>query len=396
VPSSGNVARGELISIYGSNLTSGTTTLAPFPPVAPLSLAGTSVTIGGLAAPILFISPTQLNVQVPFEIAAGVPSVNVTVTVGTLASTPFLAGVSTSDLGLFSAQGVIAPSSLNTAAVSTTPGATIVLAATGLGAISPAVASGTIPVPGTSAALAIPPVTMNGALAVVLSATYDGLGIYTIKATVPLSADTGLVTVVLGGSGGAAGPPGPTGATGATGPAGATGQAGATGPAGATGSQGLPGFPGGQGPAGQIGATGATGSLSQVTLYGGTATYGLGAVVFYMGSAYQSSANGNLGNLPTNGSPWTLLAQQGATGAAGPTGAAGVVGPTGATGANVRQALLARSAGPEPWDHPVPTVRREPWDLLECRVQPALREPMGSMAHQARLVRQARRVRRVA
>jgi Magnesium chelatase, subunit ChlI len=60
---SSSVARGELISIYGSDLTNGVT-LESVPPTAPLTLAGTSVHIGGLPAPILFISPTQLSVQV--------------------------------------------------------------------------------------------------------------------------------------------------------------------------------------------------------------------------------------------------------------------------------------------------------------------------------------------
>ena len=82
------------------------------------------------------------------------------------------------------------------------------LAATGLGSVSPAVAGGTIPVPGTSNVLAIPPVTINGASATVQSATYDGLGIYIIAVTVPASADTGSVTVVLGGLGGSQGTPG--------------------------------------------------------------------------------------------------------------------------------------------------------------------------------------------
>ena len=206
VPPTGNLARGELISIYGSNLTNGAI-LASFPPIAPLTLAGTSVNIGGIAAPILYVSPTQLNVQVPFEIAAGVPSVNVTITSGTQTSAAFLMGVTTSDLGLFSAQGVIKPSSANTVVVTAAPGSPVVLSATGLGAISPAVASGTTPTPGLSNALAIPAITMNGALANVLSATYDELGLYTITVAVPAGADTDSVTVVLGGTAGAIGPP---------------------------------------------------------------------------------------------------------------------------------------------------------------------------------------------
>ncbi len=340
VPASGNVARGELISIYGSSLTNGIT-LESFPPSAPVSLAGTVVTVGGQAAPILYISPTQINVQVPFEIPAGVPSVNITVSSGALTSAPFLVGIATQDLGLFAA-GFSLPSAANTAIVSAAPGTLVSLVATGLGSISPAVPSGTNPA-GSSNALAVPTVIMNGVSAVVQSAAYSSLGVYTILATVPASADTGLITVVLGGSaGGSAGPTGPTGPAGAAGIAGPSGPSGATGPAGATGPQGSAGTPGPQGnqgadgPAGAVGATGptgATGNLSQLTTYSGATTYSQGSVVFYQGSTYQSLTNNNTGALPTNGAPWTLVAQQGSTGAVGATGAVGPTGVGGATGA---------------------------------------------------------------
>src|ERR1035438_7086273 len=73
--STGNVARGELISIYGLNLATGT--VSSFAPTSPtLFLGGANVTIGGLAAPITYASPTQLDVQVPFELPVGTPSVN--------------------------------------------------------------------------------------------------------------------------------------------------------------------------------------------------------------------------------------------------------------------------------------------------------------------------------
>ena len=154
VTPTGNLARGELIAIYGSNLTNGVT-LGSLPPGAPTTLSGTQVSIGGLPAPILFISPTQVNVQVPFEIPVGVPSVNVAVTSGASTSTPFLMGVVTSDLGMFSLQGG-APVSANTAVVNVSPGVAIVIMATGLGFITPAVASGTDPSFTTSNAIAIP------------------------------------------------------------------------------------------------------------------------------------------------------------------------------------------------------------------------------------------------
>jgi uncharacterized protein (TIGR03437 family) len=61
------VARGSLASIYGTSLST-----AKMPsPVLPLSteLAGTEVLFNGKPAPLVYISPTQINFQVPFEAA---------------------------------------------------------------------------------------------------------------------------------------------------------------------------------------------------------------------------------------------------------------------------------------------------------------------------------------
>src|SRR5262249_2952221 len=52
----GPVAPGSLISIFGSNL-------AP--------VAGITLSIGGIPCPLLFVSPSQINAQVPFEAAYG-------------------------------------------------------------------------------------------------------------------------------------------------------------------------------------------------------------------------------------------------------------------------------------------------------------------------------------
>ena len=51
----GRVAAGSLVSIYGSGFNSD----------------GTSVTINGVAAPLLYVGSTQINLQVPFETASG-------------------------------------------------------------------------------------------------------------------------------------------------------------------------------------------------------------------------------------------------------------------------------------------------------------------------------------
>ena len=56
------VSPGQIAAIFGTNLASGTATaVAPYPN----TLNGTSVAINGVPAPVLFVSPTQVNIQVP-------------------------------------------------------------------------------------------------------------------------------------------------------------------------------------------------------------------------------------------------------------------------------------------------------------------------------------------
>jgi uncharacterized protein (TIGR03437 family) len=63
------ISPGCLVTIYGSNLADRTSAAASFP--LPTRLGGTSVTINDTAAPLLFSSATQINLQAPFELAPG-------------------------------------------------------------------------------------------------------------------------------------------------------------------------------------------------------------------------------------------------------------------------------------------------------------------------------------
>ena len=60
-PSYGPMA--SIATIFGSNLATTVATAQTIP--LPLSLAGTSVTVGGVAAPLFYASPTQINLQMP-------------------------------------------------------------------------------------------------------------------------------------------------------------------------------------------------------------------------------------------------------------------------------------------------------------------------------------------
>jgi uncharacterized protein (TIGR03437 family) len=79
---------GSWVSIYGSNLASGT---ALWNGDFPMSLGGTSVSIDGKLAYLWFVSPTQINLQVPDDSTTGPVSVAVTTGSGTAASTVTLA-----------------------------------------------------------------------------------------------------------------------------------------------------------------------------------------------------------------------------------------------------------------------------------------------------------------
>ena len=56
---------GTLATIFGSNLAGGTAQASSLP--LSTSLGGSQVLINGIAAPLLFVSPAQINFQVPFE-----------------------------------------------------------------------------------------------------------------------------------------------------------------------------------------------------------------------------------------------------------------------------------------------------------------------------------------
>lgn len=349
-------SRGSLVSILGSNLASSTIS-APNLPLSTV-LGGTGVTFSGIPAPLLFVSPARIDVQVPFEIP---DSASVDLVVSNASGNSSLLNVIllAQDPGMFVAlkQGsAVGPSNLVVA------GDTITIYATGLGVVTPSVPSGQA---GPSMPLAVTalPVTVKvgGQLATV---TFAGLapqqvgGIYQINANVPGTLDSATADVSLepGTLPGVIGPPGPvglTGATGATGIAGAQGYPGlpgAPGPTGPAGPQGIPGFPGsvGQpGPVGPMGPQGQAGPAGSVGAPGlnwrgvwltGTA-YGLNDAVQFNGTSYISIQPGNTGQRPdlTLGASWNMLAQIGQTGPVGATGAQGISGATGATGPSGQQ-----------------------------------------------------------
>jgi uncharacterized protein (TIGR03437 family) len=96
------VAPGSWIEIYGSNLASATRqwATADFSGIkAPTSLDGTSVTIGGQAAYLSYISPNQVNALVPQTVTPGEQALVVTTRSGS--GGEFILTVQTTQPGLF-------------------------------------------------------------------------------------------------------------------------------------------------------------------------------------------------------------------------------------------------------------------------------------------------------
>jgi uncharacterized protein (TIGR03437 family) len=148
-----SIAPGSLISLFGTGIASSTAQASAIP--LPVSLGGVSVAIGGVPAPLLFVSSKQLNVQVPWTLAAG--PANVVVTVNGTALGAFQATVAALSPGIFSTQfGVGQAIAINSdgslagpegsipgiATHPAKPGGTIIVLATGLGAVTPSISTG--------------------------------------------------------------------------------------------------------------------------------------------------------------------------------------------------------------------------------------------------------------
>ena len=133
-------APGMVLTIFGSNLAD-TIWIASSVPL-PVQSSGVSVKIGAVNAPLYYLSPGQLNIQIPYETPINQP-VTLTVTNNGRTATTTLT-VSSAAPGLFTdVNGEIVP----TATVAR--GGIVTLYLTGAGAVTPAIATGAAPPEGT-------------------------------------------------------------------------------------------------------------------------------------------------------------------------------------------------------------------------------------------------------
>jgi uncharacterized protein (TIGR03437 family) len=133
-------APGMVMSVFGTQLAPAVQAASALP--LPLSLAGVSATVNGVTAPLYFISPGQLNVQVPYETTLG-PAVLAVNNNGQVAVFPFT--VSMAAPGVFAAaDGGLAPNPTGSR------GQLLLAFITGDGDLSPTLATGATPSSTTS------------------------------------------------------------------------------------------------------------------------------------------------------------------------------------------------------------------------------------------------------
>ncbi|MCZ6489943.1 MAG: hypothetical protein O7A06_05375, partial [Acidobacteria bacterium] len=209
----GALAPGSIVAIFGNNLADDLQLATAVP--LPTTLGNTSVTFNGISAPLFFVSPTQINAQVPFDVLPG--EVSVQIKRGSETSASQTVSVATVSPGIFAlnqqgtGQGAVLIA--NTATFAAPSGSIpsqearpanrldfISIFASGLGDVTNRPANGAPPSgEDLSTTMAAPAVTIGG---VDVLPSFSGLtsfvGLYQVNVQVPSNAPTGeAVEVVL-------------------------------------------------------------------------------------------------------------------------------------------------------------------------------------------------------
>ncbi len=203
--SDGTASAGTILSIFGANLASSTLTAQTLP--LPTSLGGAQVKVNGTPAPLFFVSPGQINFQLPPDVTGtsvtivvsrdGVDGLSVSVPL--VSTLPGLFTLSADGKG----PGAILKADFSpVSATNPAPrGSVVLLYGSGMGAVNPPVAAGQ-PAPTSeplSRMVLTPQVTIGGQQAAVLFAGLAPgfVGLYQINVQVPASVTPGTAVQVV-------------------------------------------------------------------------------------------------------------------------------------------------------------------------------------------------------
>ncbi len=201
------LAPGTIVQIYGSGLAPAGAVASTIP--LPKAMTGTSLIIGGIAAPLFYVGPGQINAQIPFEldpngqyqvIANANGSFTAPITIQLAPVTPGFAAYS--DGGLIAQHG--ADGSLITNASPAQPGEYIVAYLAGMGDTTVPVTTGAQSPLAPLARPGVPPtLTLNGvSVPVAFSGLTPGLvGLYQLNLQIPADQPDGTATLVVTQSG---------------------------------------------------------------------------------------------------------------------------------------------------------------------------------------------------
>ncbi len=189
---------GMIMSVFSNGATlapSGTADSASSLPL-PITMAGVSATVNGVDAPLYYVSPTQINLQVPWPTTVGSSATLVINNNGQIASRAFT--IAAASPGIFTNQnGIIVPNG------SATRGETTTLYMAGTGAVTPAIATGAAP--STSTPLSDLPAPANTTVTVggiqapttFIGIPYYLVGVTQINFTIPNGVPTGFQPIVV-------------------------------------------------------------------------------------------------------------------------------------------------------------------------------------------------------
>ena len=203
------VSPSSIASLFGTNLSAGTEAAVALP--LPFTLANTQVLVNDVPAPLFFVSPLQINFQMPATAAGS--TVQVAVVSGGVRGLAATVNVAPEVPGIFSlagsgaGQGAVLnqDGAFNSQGDSAAPGSVIQLFATGLGAVDPPVEAGQ-PAGGSPPSVTVmtPVVLVGGVPADVLFSglTPGFVGLYQVNIRIPEAApvdDTVELQIEIGG-----------------------------------------------------------------------------------------------------------------------------------------------------------------------------------------------------
>ena len=210
-----SLAPGSLASLFGVGMVPASVSAQATTIPLPASLGGLSLTVGGIPAPLLFVSSTQVNFQVPWTVPTGsadlvatvngTPLTKLTATIGAVEPGIFSVGYGTGQAIAINSDGSLTAPANSIPGYATRPakpGETIIILATGLGAVDQAIATGAASSDALRWTNVTPTVLINGTAATV---AFHGLspqfvGVNQLNVVVP-SVSAGVVSLQIDAAG---------------------------------------------------------------------------------------------------------------------------------------------------------------------------------------------------